>query len=198
MMDRRVFHGQITPIQLAQALIAAFDRGNLRAQTFGNPDRMIVQIATRPHAASGGQTALTVTLEAHPDGVIVQMGQQEWWSTIASLGKSALTALRNPLALLGRLDDIAQDIENLQLAEKVWKTLEQTAQAAGAAQELSERFQRVACEYCGSANPLGEPACVMCGAPLGRVQSVTCPQCGFLLLRQERVCPNCHQIVEKR
>ncbi len=197
-MERRSFHGRITPSELAQALIAAFDRGNFRAQMFGNPNRMIVQIATRPNAVSGGRTALTVTIDSHPDGVIVQMGKQEWLGTIASLSQSALTILRNPLALLGRLDDIAQDLENLQLAETVWETIEQTVRAAGAAQQLSERFQRVSCEYCGSANPLGEPTCVMCGAPLGKAQPVVCPACGFLLLRQETVCPNCQHKVGDR
>ncbi len=190
-MERRIFHGKIAPVDVAQALLAEFNRTNLYAQTFGTSEKMIVQIATRPGAPSGGQTALAVTIEKAPDGVMVQLGQQAWMGTAASLGWSALAALRNPLSLLGRLDDIAQDLENLQLAENVWKAVGRAAQAAGASHELSERFKRVTCEYCGAANPLGEPTCLMCGAPLGKAQPAACGYCGFVVLRGETTCPNC-------
>lgn len=194
-MDRRFFHGRIAPVDVAQSLMAEFNRTNLHAQTFGTSDRMIVQIATRPGAPSGGQTALAVTIEKHPEGVMVQVGQQAWLGTAASLGWSALTALKSPLSLLGRLDDIAQDIENLQLAENVWKAVGRAAQAAGAAHQLSERLQRVTCEYCGAATPPGEATCLACGAPLGKSQPAACGNCGFVVLRGERLCPNCGKAI---
>lgn len=194
-MERRIFHGRLTPADVAQALAAEFNRTNLHTQIFGGNDKMIVQIATRPGAPSGGQTALAVTIEKHADGVLVQLGQQAWLGTAASLGWSALAALRNPLSLLSRLDDIAQDIENLTLAERIWNTVERAAQAAGASHELSERLKRVTCEYCGAADPVGEPACLMCGAPLGKVQPAACGNCGFVVLRGESVCPNCGKAI---
>jgi len=43
----------------------------------------------------------------------VQVGQQDFLGVAASLGASALTVFRNPLGILGRLDDIAQDIESI-------------------------------------------------------------------------------------
>jgi hypothetical protein len=190
-MNQRFFHGNLTPVDVAQYLLAEFNQNNLRAQTLGSSDRMIVQIATRPGAVSGGQTALTVSIEKQPDGVAVQMGQQAWMGTAASLGWSALTALRNPLSLLGRIDDIAQDLENLQLSERIWKAVDLAAQAAGASHQLSERLSRVTCEYCGAATPPGEPTCLACGAPLGKVQPTTCRNCGFVVLREETICPNC-------
>lgn len=190
-MDRRFFHGKFTPVDVAQALLAEFNRTNLQAQTMGAKERMIVQIATRPGAMSGGETAVTVTIEQAPDGVMVQLGQQAWIGTAASLGWTALTALKNPLSLLGRLDDLAQDFENLQLTENIWKSIVRAAQAAGASHELSERFKRTTCGYCDTANPVGEPSCIACGAPLGNVQPQTCRNCGFLVLRNERKCPNC-------
>ncbi len=190
-MERRVFHGPLQPADIARALVAEFDRGNLRAQVLGDGDDMVVQIATRPGARSGGQTALTVNIHRSEESVIVQVGQQAWLGVAASLGQTALAALRNPFSLLGRLDDLAQDIENLQLSERVWRVITETARSVGASQQLSERLARVACEYCRTANPVGEPACLACGAPLGDVQPRTCPQCGFLLLRGESVCPNC-------
>jgi RNA polymerase subunit RPABC4/transcription elongation factor Spt4 len=190
-MNQRFFHGNLTPVDVAQYLLAEFNQNNLHAQTLGSSDRMIVQIATRPDAASGGQTALTVSIEKNPDGVMVQMGQQAWMGTATSLGWSALTALRNPLSLLGRIDDIAQDLENLQLSENIWKAVDRAAQAAGASHQLSERLSRVACEYCGAATPPGEPTCLACGAPLGKAQPTACGNCGFVVLRGEITCPNC-------
>ncbi|GER80410.1 MAG: hypothetical protein DPW21_08345 [Anaerolineae bacterium] len=190
-MKRRFFHGNISPTDVAQALLAEFNRANLHAQTFGASDKLFVQIGTRPNAPSGGQTALTVTIEGAPDGVMIEMGQQAWMGTAASLGWSALTALRNPLSLLGRIDDIAQDIENLQLPDNIWKAVNAAVRSAGASHELSERLKRVACDYCGAATPVGEPTCLACGAPLGNLQPATCRKCGFVLLRGETVCPNC-------
>lgn len=190
-MDRKVFHGDITPAEVAQALLAEFNRGNLRAQTLGNSDKMIVQISTRPGAASGGDTAMTVSIQKFEEGVVAEIGQQAWFGVAASLGTTALSALRNPFALLGRLDDLAQDIENLTLSDRVWQVIASSAQARGASKKLSERLRRMECEYCGTANPVGEPSCIACGAPLGKVQPGTCPNCGFVVKTGEKQCPNC-------
>lgn len=192
-MDQRILHGNLTPADIAQALLAEFNRGNLRAQILGQGDNLAVQIGTRPGAASGGPTALTVTLQKTPDGVLVQLGQQEWLGTAASLGRTTIAALMNPWYLLNRLDDIAQDVENLQLSERVWESINQTARAAGASHQLSDRLSRVACEYCGTANPLGEGTCIACGAPLGRTLPSTCPNCGFVVKPDEVRCANCGQ-----
>jgi DNA-directed RNA polymerase subunit RPC12/RpoP len=190
-MDRRIFHGNIQPNDIAQALMAEFNRGNLYAQVLGNRDKMAVQIATRAGALSGGQTALTVSLQTVEDGIMVELGQQAWLGVAASLGNTALSALRNPFSLLGRLDDLAQDIENMQLGEKTWKVIEASVAALGASHALSERLARITCEYCNSANPVGEANCLACGAPLGDVQPTTCPRCGFVVTVGQSTCPNC-------
>jgi hypothetical protein len=197
-MDQRFFHGKLSPTQLAQALIAEFNRGNLRAQALGETDRLAVQISTRPGVPSGGQTALTVTIETAPDGVLVQVGEQAWLGTAASLGRMTMAALMNPWNLIGRLDDLAQDVENIQLSERVWKVIDQAADALGASQRLSDRLSRVACEYCGTANPVGEAACIACGAPMGALQPGTCPICGFVVTPHESRCPNCGHILQAR
>lgn len=192
-MDNRIFHGEVTPRLFSDALIAQFNRGSWRAQQFGSGDKIAVQVATRERPPSGGQTAVTITLEKVADGVSIQVGKQAWLGVAASLGISALTTWRNPWNILNRLDDIAQDIENLQLSEQIWEVLEATAYAAGASFELSERLRRLVCEYCLTANPLGEPSCIACGAPLGNVQPSTCRFCGFVLKPREVVCPNCQR-----
>lgn len=192
-MEQRIYHGNLSPNDIARSLIARFNRGNMRAQQLGGGKQIVVQIATREGAMSGGQTALSVTIHEVEDGISVQVGKQAWLSVAASLGYSALAALRNPFNLLGRLDDIAQDIENLQVTEDVWSTIDAAAQAAGASFELSERLRRSVCAYCETANPVGEPACIACGAPLGNVQPDTCPNCGFVVKADETICPNCKQ-----
>jgi hypothetical protein len=190
-MTNRIYHGTLSPQTFANALLAKFNRGNLRTQQVGQGDQVVVQIATRQGAGSGGQTALSVSLQKVADGVSVQIGKQAWFGTAASLGFTALSALRNPMALLGRLDDLAQDFENLQMVDSVWGTIAETARTAGASFELSERLRRSVCSYCNTPNAVGEAACLACGAPLGDSQPVTCQHCGFVLAKSEHVCPNC-------
>jgi len=190
-MERRIFHGNIKPNDIAHALMAEFNRGNMHAQVLGNKDKMAVQIATRMGTQSGGPTALTINLQTVEDGILVEIGQQAWLGVAASLGQTALSALRNPFSLLGRLDDLAQDIESMQLNEKTWQVIDRTVATLGASYALSERLARLTCEYCGSANPLGEAGCLACGAPLGDTHPTTCPRCGFVVTPTETVCPNC-------
>lgn len=190
-MERRILHGNIKPNDVAQALMAEFNRGNLHAQTVGQANKLAIQIATRMGSQSGGQTALTVSIQKVEDGIMVEIGQQAWLGVAASLGQTAISALRNPFSLLGRLDDLAQDIENMQLQEKVWNTIDRAAAALGASHELSERLQRIVCEYCETPNPLGEGSCLACGAPFGDAHPTTCPHCGFAVTRDETTCPNC-------
>lgn len=190
-MERRIFHGNIKPNDIAHALMAEFNRGNMHAQLLGNKDKMAVQITTRTGTPAGGHTALTVNLHMVEDGILVELGQQAWLGVAASLGHTAISTLRNPFSLLGRLDDLAQDIENMQLSERTWKVIERTMASLGASHALSERLARLACEYCGSANPVGEACCLSCGGPLGDIHPTTCRHCGFVVTIEEIVCPNC-------
>ncbi|PWH16383.1 MAG: hypothetical protein DDG59_09560 [Anaerolineae bacterium] len=191
-METKYYHGRITAEQVANALVSTFNRGALRAQIVGSGDHIVVQIATHPNPSSGGYTAIGVRIDAIEDGIAVHIGQQDWLGIVASLGRTALAAWRNPLSLLGRLDDLAQDIENIQLVDKIWKTIEDTVRKADASFELSEKLRRISCPYCRTANPTGESHCIACGAPLGGVQPHTCPKCGFVVT-SETVCPNCGQ-----
>jgi RNA polymerase subunit RPABC4/transcription elongation factor Spt4 len=190
-MDRRIFHGNIKPGDIANALMAEFNRGNMHAQTLGDNEKMAVQIATRAGIQSGGPTALTVSIQAVEDGIMIEMGQQAWFGVAASIGQTAFWALRNPLSLLGRLDDLAQDLESMQLSERTWKVIDRTMTALKASYALSEKLARVSCAYCGCANPLGEASCLSCGAPMGEAHPTTCGNCGFVVTAEEAVCPNC-------
>jgi hypothetical protein len=191
-MNRRILHGNIKPNDIAHALMAEFNRGNLHAQVLGTKDKMAIQIATRFGSMSGGQTALTINVQAIEDGIMVDIGQQAWFGVAASLGQTAVSALRNPFSLLNRLDDIAQDIESMQLTDNVWKCIDQAVLALGASYALSERLTRICCEYCGTANPVGTGNCIACGAPMGEVHPTTCSNCGFAVSLEELICPNCN------
>lgn len=196
-MEQRIFHGDITPSQVAQVLTARFNRGNLRALQYGHGKQVVVQVGTRPGAGSGGQTALTITLQQVADGISVQVGNQSWLGVAASLGTTTLSMIRNPFHLIGRLDDLAQDIESIQLTDEVYEAVEAAARAAGASFELSERLRRMVCEYCNTANPVGEASCLACGAPMGSSQPRTCPRCGFVVKTDELTCPNCRTAIPK-
>ena len=142
---------------------------------------------------SGGQTGLTISIRTVEDGIMIELGRQAWLGVAASIGHTALSALRNPFSLLGRLDDLAQDFESIQLSENVWKVIDRAVTAFGASYALSERLSRIMCEYCETANPLGEGSCMACGAPLGDAHPTTCSNCGFAVTLEEISCPNCHQ-----
>jgi hypothetical protein len=192
-MDQRIFHGELTADEVSRALVAHFTRGNLVAQLFKSGEKVIVQVATHRMSTSGGQTALTVSLQPVEDGLAIQVGEQSWLGVAASLGTTIFSTWWNPFNLLGRLDDLAQDIENLQPSEQIWRVVENVARMKGASFELSERLRRLICAYCLTANPVGEPSCLACGAPLGPAQPKTCQNCGFVIKSGENVCPNCGQ-----
>lgn len=190
-MEQKIYHGDITTTDLAQALLAFFNSGNLRAQALGHGNEMSVQIGTRPGASSGGETAINVQLKTVEDGIMVTVSEQAWMGLAASMGKTVIETLINPWNLLGRLDDIAQDVENLQIHEKVWQVINSVAQSHHTSTQISERLQRLECLFCGSANEVGAANCAACGAPLGNIQPRTCPACGFIVLRGEKNCPSC-------
>ena len=190
-MNQQIYHGNLTPAKLSRSLTAHFSRGNYQVRKFGNADETVIQISTVARPSSGGQTSLNITIQAVEDGVMVTVGKQAVLGVAASLGVSALAAIRNPLSLLGRLDDIAQDIESLQLSDDIWQVIESTVKDFGASLELSDNLRRLECAYCATANPVGEPSCIMCGAPLGNIQPTTCRHCGFVITKSTTVCPNC-------
>lgn len=190
-MTTKIYHGNITTKTLAKAISTRFSDEDLSATYTKSDDQYIVRIASRAHVQSGGKTAIGVVLQQLEDGVAVKIGKQDWMGIAASLGISALSVRRNPLSLLGRLDDIAQDIENLTLDDRLWDLIDEVAATMNASQHLSEKLRRMTCEYCDTANPVGQPRCLACGAPLGNAQPVTCLKCGFVAAPEDLDCTNC-------
>ena len=118
-MNTRVYHGNLDPNTIANQLAAAFHRGNYIVQRVGDQENMAVQIATRKDRSSGGHTAMTANISRVADGISITLGKQNWFGLAASLGMTALTALRNPFSLISRLGDIAQDVESITLEEQI-------------------------------------------------------------------------------
>src|SRR6266508_1638299 len=83
-MNRRIFHGNIQPNDIAHALMAEFNRGNMQAQVLRAKDNVAVQIATRMGSMSGGKTAMTISIQSVEDGIMIEEGQQEWLGVAAS------------------------------------------------------------------------------------------------------------------
>jgi hypothetical protein len=191
-MDTKFFHGNISAEDLAVILVHRFNRGNMLAQYTHSGKQWVVQIASRINARSGGDTALAVNIMQMEDGISINMGKQSWLGIAASIGISLFSFLtRNPMNIISRIDDIAQDIENLSLDDQVWAVIDETLAAFGATHELSDRLKRTGCEYCETANPVGASRCIACGAPLGNVQPRTCKKCVFVAAPEDTVCQNC-------
>ncbi len=196
-MTQKIFHGDLTPDDLATAIEGSFNRGDLRVHRSGGGDKIAVNISTPQSRASGGNTSLSIVIQKHEDGILVEMGEQEWLGIAADFGQTALAALQNPWNLLGRLDDIAADVDSLQLPEKVWQAIDRFAKSKGASTQISERLRATACLHCNAANPVGTAVCVQCGAPLGDVQPGSCLACGFVNVKEAKFCANCGAKITK-
>ena len=190
-MTTRIYHGNLDPKLIADYLSAAFNRGNLKVNQFGDDDNMAVQIATNKNRKAGGDTAMTVTISKVTDGLSINLSKQNWFGIAASLGITALSALRNPYSLLNRLNHVAQDVDSLTLEDQIWQIIDEAAKQHGTGQKLSDRLSRTICPYCITANEIAAGRCIACGAPLGEVQPHTCPNCGFVIEHNESICPNC-------
>jgi len=180
-MDQKIYHGDLTPSEIAHGLLAFFHRGNYRVQQVGNDEAVTVQIATVNNPISGGQTAMTVRLQKVADGVSVMIGQQAWLVWLQPGNNCYRCLAESVFPSRPFWTTLTQDIESLQLKEKVLQVIDNLARARGADFELSERLRRLVCDYCLTANPLGEPSCIACGAPLGEQQPYTCTHCGFVM-----------------
>ena len=193
-IEARTFHGPVSADDFARALVAEFDGAQMRAKQLGRGDHRVVQITSIPGRRSGGSTAITIHITKIEDGVRVEVGEQEWIGVAASLGITALSFLVRPTSLVTRLDDLAVDINSLQLTTRIWEVIARTAENLGVSHQLSEKLRRLTCRYCLTANKVGAPHCEACGAPLGPDQPTSCQNCGYILFQDETACPQCgHQ-----
>lgn len=179
-MEQRVYHGQIRPEGMAQALLDEWDQGDTIAQAFGEQDRVIVQIGQREAGWFGDEPkqALTLDIETLNDGVQVTMGQQQWYKNgggglmIGGLIGFLPFFFTFPLGSLFGGDNIDD-----RLPGRIWQSLDRYTSQFGAATGKTQRLPTVVCPECGVTNPMGAQQCSACGTQLGAPNA--CPNCGY-------------------
>jgi hypothetical protein len=186
-METRTYHGKVTPRDVAGVLVSRFSSDDLSAVTSGDGEKIIVNISSAGY--QGGRTALAVGLSPASDGVMVTVGDHNLLGLAADLVQTGLGAWRNPLALIGEIDDVARNVEKMNLPAQVWATVDHYCQSMGAG--LTAEPTTVTCPYCGVLGPIGAGTCAACGAPLGRSQPLTCSKCGKLLPADLQYCTRC-------
>jgi hypothetical protein len=84
-MNQRIFHGDSSPREIGDMLIANFNRGNFIARQISTGNQQIVQIVSHPQSSAGGSTSFTVVLKKVEDGVGILIGKQAMLGVVASL-----------------------------------------------------------------------------------------------------------------
>lgn len=186
-MEQKTYHGSITPRQVAEALVARFSGDDMTVAVSGDDDKMMLNISST--GWRGGRTALAVGLSPVRGGVMVTVGEHNLLGVAADLLQTGLGALRNPLTIIGEIDDVARNVEHLNLPAQVWEAVDLLARSLGAG--MTPAPTSVTCPYCGVLNPIGAGQCESCGAPLGRYQPVACSQCGLVLPADIKYCTRC-------
>jgi ribosomal protein L40E len=192
-MEQRVYHGTLSPEDLARMLLETWDRDQTMAQAFGEGPRMIVQIGQREAGwfSDEPRQALTLDIESIDDGVQVTMGQQQWYKDGG--GQIMVGGLIGFLPFfftfpLGRLFGGDDGIDD-SLPGQIWRSIDQYVGQFGAATGATQRLQTIACPECGVANPQNARQCSACGAALTPPE--TCPHCGYLNPTGARFCNRC-------
>lgn len=164
MEESRTYHWPARAEDVARALLSKLNDGHLRSEARQvGPGQIAVTIFS-VEDDRGGQLrrVLSLTLIEREKTVQVTMDDLNVTGSAGDLLGAGLRAARNPLALIGRIDEIAEDIETLQTPKKVWEIIE--AYVANAQEPVDESV--VVCPYCRTASPRGTLACPACGASL--------------------------------
>jgi ribosomal protein L40E len=190
-MEQRVYEGSLNPDALAQALIDEWDRDDTVAQGFGEADRLIVQIGQREVGwfSDEPHQAITLDIEAVPNGLQVTMGQQQWYKDngVQIMAGGLIGFL--PFFFTFPIGQMFGEGIDQRLPSRIWQSVDTyAARMAGAgvgdgasasAAPVTGKTQRlttIPCLECGVANPQGATRCSACGANLA--SPAACPQCG--------------------
>ncbi|GAB4482354.1 MAG: hypothetical protein Kow00124_31110 [Anaerolineae bacterium] len=168
-METRTYRWPVTARSLAEALVTQFSQGHFVAQAqHVNDHYFIVHIGTEEIDRGGRvRNALSISIVEKGEEVHVTL-EHNVLGAAGDLLETGLRAMRNPLALAGRIAAAADDLETLQLPDKVWEIIE--ALAANITPRDARRKDIVICPYCSTASPIGVLKCPSCGGPLGDVQ----------------------------
>ena len=122
------------------------------------------KITSQTDFGRGSRTSIYVYAKKQNNDLLVTVSDQEWSSIASSLGTTLLSAAINPINLLHRLDDLAVDVQNIQLSDRVKTFVKEFKQHKS---DLAiEEIDRYSCKYCKSKNEPKSTHCRACGAPL--------------------------------
>lgn len=146
-MQQRVYHGTVSPDQLADYLVQLYDpQKNMQAQRIGEGDSLIVQIAMSdvPENKRGALTVAIVRAMDAESGVMITMGEQPWLTPqnmAYGAMMAAISVLVTPWALFGLIWPVSQILETRMLPNDVWNTIETFMIGQGARRSQTQEIQ---------------------------------------------------------
>jgi hypothetical protein len=129
-VEQRIYHGDVTPGELADFLVEQYDpRPRLQAQKLGEGDSLLVQIGHGDEMAKM-HDAITVAITRAPDGaagLALTVGRQQWFSP-TMVGYTAMLGLISvmvtPWVLFALIWPITEAVESVALAGDVWSSID--------------------------------------------------------------------------
>jgi hypothetical protein len=137
-VEQRVYHGSVTPVELADFLVQQFDpQRDLQAQKMGEGDSLMVQIG-RGDVPEELRHAVTLAITRAPNGqpgVAVTMGQQQWLtpkmaSYAAMMG--LISVLVTPWVLFALIWPLSEMVGSTSLPADIWNTVDTYLASRGA------------------------------------------------------------------
>ncbi len=208
MTNRFYYDPRINIESIAAELEHMFVRQGYQVQHFGNRDQMSVQMKKGGDlvALIGMQTALTVTMQRSPKGMLAMTGQQKWVdkAVVGAVGLVAAPILW-PLAITAGVGAIQQvNLENqvMNALDMLVRQQNPNVQVGPMPPEMMPRYQqagapptshKVACANCQALNDAGDSYCMRCGHALAsqEPQKTLCPNCGAEAKAGATFCTKC-------
>ena len=151
--------------KLAEHLAAFLDNETYDVHLISRSDDQIkLQVSNDRRLRSGSRISVVVSVINHAESSLIQIGDPEWMNIAGSIGATLLGTLIRSVNIIGRIDDLSVDLNNVQLPDRV-KQLVNDYVTALIAEKTSAR-NRTKCQYCGSRNSSSATHCKSCGAPL--------------------------------
>ncbi len=186
-MSNRLYHDPRINIEnVATDLEHTFLSQGYQVQHFGNSDHMTVQMRKGGDLATiiGMQTALTVTMQRSPRGILTMIGHQKWDALDMSIRK------QNPEVQFGpippeMMPQYEQSGAPQTSSPPPWQRWTSWSWPGGT--------QKVICANCQTPNEVGDSYCMQCGHALTppQPQKILCPNCGAETKASATFCTKC-------
>jgi ribosomal protein L40E len=208
-MGTRFYQAQGINIEsIAVELERKFLNQGYQVQHFGNQDQMTVQMKKGGDfvAIIGMQTALTVTMERSPRGVLAMSGQQKWVdkAVVGAVGLVAAPVLW-PLMItagVGAIQQVNLDNEVMNTLDMLVRQQNPNVRVGPIPPEMMPQYpqpgasptaNKVVCTNCQALNDVGDRYCMRCGYTLTSQEprKTLCPNCGAETKPNAAFCTKC-------